>query len=170
MSRIYPEGWLTLSRVIPRWLTEDLAVYIGRKVGTLRRWREPITNGSGVESFLDMLYRVSAGLHHYHRPGYYELKAHILAFFDAVEREGSERWDSGSAGAEISKETGDFIQAAFKNRPLEEQKRELEESIAIQQRHLVRLNSEITASRQEKKLTLLGVQPTDKPMRHTARR
>lgn len=136
-----PRGWRTLSLAIPRGHSDDVAAFIGRAVTTVRRWRQPIINGSGESSFLDTFYSVSAALHHYHRPGLRILEHAIFSWFRRLDSEGVGTFDGSLAAAEITKESTDFVIEVLQRGTPEEQERELEELIATASEHLARLKA-----------------------------
>jgi hypothetical protein len=119
-----------------------VAAFIGRATTTVRRWREPIINGSGEASFLDTFYSVSAALAHYHPQGLRKLENDINAWFRRLhaDREVAPA-NSTEAASQITREAADVVIALLERSTPEQQERELTELIAVANEHLSRMRS-----------------------------
>jgi len=135
-----PQGWLTLSTAIPRGLSKDLAAFIGRSSTTVRRWREPLEHGSGELSFLDTYFAVAAGLHHFNRPGLRTLLRAINGFAESLdEKTALPDTEDTEAAAQIAKESSEALVALLRKHPVEDQERELLETIVVLEDRLAQI-------------------------------
>ena len=142
-----PEGWQVLSRAIPRGRSADVAAFIGRTPTTVRRWRENLQYGSGVRSFLDTCFSVTAALHQHHQPGLRILLHSINSFAASLDEPALPKTDDCEAAARISKESADVVVAMLRKHPIEAQEREVLEAIAVLEDRLRQMRAHNFAAR-----------------------